>query len=399
MSEGQDGMGSMWQGMADAQRQMWSQWADLAAAGAQAAGTAAGQAARPTGGHAGTAPTGAPWPGAAQWPGASPWSGATDAWLASWRQLAHQTTAAWTAGADPVARDAAQGMAATQETMLRYGALMQQAWSMLSAPATSPEETTAKLDAFGQLMQQSMAAPWSNLGTPPGDINSLWAGYLAALERLPGPWANLMKEVPTSATRAFGGDSSELLGQTRLLWDAWERSAGRLIETPSMGYSRETTEMLQRGFDAWVDYRRAVFEFSVVLNEAWAASGQAGVDMLRRRAEANTPITSLREFVNVWSEATDASLEDAFRAPRYAEAQAAMLAAAMRYRLRERDIVETALKMTDIPSRSELDETNRRVHALKREVRELRQAMAAARPAKRAAGRAATDKATDKEVS
>ena len=99
--------------------------------------------------------------------------------------------------------------------------------------------------------------------------------------------------------------------------------------------------------------------------------------MLRRRADAHTPITSLREFVNAWSEATDGSLEAAFRAPRYAEAQAAMLAAAMRYRLRERDIVETALKMTDIPSRSELDETNRRVHALKREVRELRQALAA----------------------
>jgi len=393
MSEGQDGIGSMWQGMVDAQRQMWSQWADLAAAGAQTAGAA------PTG----AASTGAAWPGAAQWPGVSPWSGATDAWLASWRQLAHQTTTAWTAGADPVARDAAQGMAATQETMLRYGALMQQAWSMLSAPATSPEETTAKLDAFGRLMQQSIAVPWSSLGTPPGDVNSLWAGYLAALERLPGPWANLIKEVPMSASRAFGGDSSELLGQTRLLWDAWERSAGRLLETPSMGYSRETTEMLQRGFEAWVDYRRAVFEFSVVLNEAWAASGQAGVDMLRRRAEANTPITSLREFVNVWSEATDGSLEDAFRAPRYAEAQAAMLAAAMRYRLRERDIVETALKMTDIPSRSELDETNRRLHALKREVRELRRAMAAAQPTTRTAGRAstgkATGKATDKEVS
>ncbi|MFN8423851.1 MAG: poly(R)-hydroxyalkanoic acid synthase subunit PhaE [Anaerolineae bacterium] len=83
--------------------------------------------------------------------------------------------------------------------------------------------------------------------------------------------------------------------------------------------------------------------------------------------------------MNVWSEATDGALEDAFRSPRFAEARAAMLATAMRYRMRERDLVETFLKGTDIPSRSELDETNKRLHAVKREVRELRTALAALR--------------------
>jgi len=404
VSEGADDFGSMWRGLADAQRQMWTSWAELAATGAQA-GARAG---------AGEAPSAVPTSGGpAGFAGAaSPWAGVTDAWLASWRQLAQQTSSAWTAGADPVARDMAQAMTAAQETMMRFGALMQQAMALWSTPGAAGDDAAAKLDAFGKSMQQAVAAPFGAWATAPGGVDDLWTGYLAALRRLPGPWAELLKEVPSSPARAFGGDHSELLGQTRLLWDAWERSAGRLIETPSLGYARESTEMLQRGFEAWIDYRRAVFEFGVVLNEAWAGAGQAAVDMLRRRAAAQTPITSVREFVNAWSEATDGALETAFRSPRYAEAQAAMLAAAMRYRLRERDIVETFLKMTDIPSRSELDETNRRLHALKREVRALRQAVAAgtaaARPAAsegavkakptRRAPKGAAGRSTDKEV-
>lgn len=365
VSEGADGFGSMWQGLLDAQRQMWTSWAELAAAGAQG-GVSPG-----AGGAADRTAAGA----AAG--GVSPWPGATDAWLAAWRQLAQQASAAWTAGADPVARDMAQALTAAQETMLRFGGLMQQGMALWSSPAGTADDAASRVDAFGRLMREATTAPFGSWATPPGGVDDLWAGYLAALRRLPGPWAELLKEVPATPARVFGGQHSEMLSQTRLLWDAWERSAGRLLETPSMGYSREFTERVQRGFDAWIDYRRAVFEYGVVLQEAWASAGQAAVDMLRRRAEANTPITSVREFVNAWSEATDGALESAFRAPRYADAQAAMLAAAMRYRVRERDLVETFLKMTDIPSRSELDETNRRLHALKREVRALRQAVAA----------------------
>lgn len=399
MSEGGDPSGSMWQGIVDAQRQMWTQWADLAASGARTAGQAAGAAGERT--------AAAPSSAAGWMPGADAWSGASDAWLGSWRQLAHQTAAAFTAGADPVAKDMAQAMAAAQETMLRFGMLMQQAWTMMSSPTAPGESSGASMDAFGRLMQQSINAPWAQWVKPAGGAPDLWQSYLASLERLPGPWADVLKGIPAAATRAFGGDHSELVEQTRMLWDASERSVGRLIDTPSMGYSREMTEMVQRGFIAWVDYRRAVIEYGVVLNEAWAGSGQAAVDMLRERAETNTPITSLREFVNVWSEATDRALEDAFRSPRFAEAQAAMLAAAMRYRMRERDLVETFLKGTDIPSRSELDETNKRLHAVKREVRELRQALAALRAggsgdkpkaSASAAARAPKRSASDKEA-
>ncbi|MEO8084580.1 MAG: poly(R)-hydroxyalkanoic acid synthase subunit PhaE [Ardenticatenales bacterium] len=373
MSEGPDPRGSMWEGIADAQRAMWAQWADLAASGARTAGQTPAAAGDRAGGSGGGA-TSSGW-----MPGTDTWPGATDAWMASWRQMAQQTASAFTAGSDPVAKDMAQAMAAAQETMMRFGTLMQQAWAMMSSPTAAGEGASAPFDAFAKSMQQSVNAPWAQWVTPPGGAQDLWRSYLESLERLPGPWANVLKGMPTTATRAMGGDHSELIGQTRMLWDAWERGPGRIIETPAMGYARESTEKLQRGFDAWVDYRRAVFEYGVVLNEAWAGSGQAAVDMLRQRAETNTPITSLREFVNAWSEATDGSLEVAFRSPRYADAQAVMLAAAMRYRLCERDLVETFLKSTDIPARSELDETNRRLHAVKREVRELRQALAALR--------------------
>ena len=55
-----------------------------------------------------------------------------------------------------------------------------------------------------------------------------------------------------------------------------------------------------------------------------------------------------------------------------------MVNAAMVYRKHERTIVETFLKMTDIPARSELDEAFKAIYELSREVRELRRALDAA---------------------
>ena len=56
-----------------------------------------------------------------------------------------------------------------------------------------------------------------------------------------------------------------------------------------------------------------------------------------------------------------------------------MVTAAMRYRMAERTLVETFLKMTDIPSRSELDEAFQEIYALRRELRALRRELGASR--------------------
>ena len=89
-------------------------------------------------------------------------------------------------------------------------------------------------------------------------------------------------------------------------------------------------------------------------------------------AEKGQKIESLRDFVLLWTRGAEEIFTQAFRTEEYVLAQGQMLNAAMAYRIREREIIEIFLKLYDLPTRSELDETHRRIYELRKENKALR---------------------------
>lgn len=173
----------------------------------------------------------------------------------------------------------------------------------------------------------------------------------------------------------MAGDHSAFQDLTRLYWDAWEHTGGRLVDRHSFGLNREFEEKMLRGFDAWVDHRRALVEYQTVVAGASAEAVGAVMRTIAERAQQGKPIDSLRDLTAVWTTVTDETMELAFRSEPYAAAQGRMLNAAMILRQHERAIAETFLKMTDIPARSDLDEAFKEIHTLRREVKALRREM------------------------
>ena len=338
--------GSMMEVWAEAQRRAWRAWADLAT-----------PPARPAAGE------GSPGQRMAEDMGAL---GET------WRRMAEQTARAWTAGADPVAKDIAARIVDSQQTAMRFAGLMMQGWQDLSAVGASGGDWTKALEGLGERLRSATWQAPSAFGDSGADMAQMWKLYMESVSRMVGPWAETMTRSPGHMGEALAGDHSELLELSRLYWDAWERTGGRLFESPTLGFTREFEERLLHGFDAWVDWRKAIFEYQVVYGRAWSDAVESFTRALRARAEAGEPLESMGELFTLWTHETDTVLEAAFRTEEYAAAQGAMLNAAMTYRQHEREIVETALKMTDIPARSELDEAFQAIHGLRREVRALR---------------------------
>jgi polyhydroxyalkanoate synthase subunit PhaE len=171
------------------------------------------------------------------------------------------------------------------------------------------------------------------------------------------------------------GDRSGLAELAGLCWDAYERTFGRLLESPSLGYSREDNQKLLRGFDAWLDFCRASSDYQVILADAWARAFERLMRELVSRAEKGEKIEGLQQVLRIWGGVVDGVFDEVFRSEEYGRVQGRLLNAAMTYRLRERECVEAFMKTSHLPTRSELDDAYRTIYELRKEVKALKKAL------------------------
>jgi class III poly(R)-hydroxyalkanoic acid synthase PhaE subunit len=134
-------------------------------------------------------------------------------------------------------------------------------------------------------------------------------------------------------------------------------------------------EDLLKGFDAWLDYRRASFEYQVTLGETWIHAFEEIMRRLVTQAEKGETVPGVRKLLFLWVEVVDHTFTKVFRSEEYIRLQGQLVNAATAYKLREREIVDAFLKASHLPSRSELDEGYRRIYELRKEVKELRKAV------------------------
>ena len=85
------------------------------------------------------------------------------------------------------------------------------------------------------------------------------------------------------------------------------------------------------------------------------------------------------DFILLWTRGAENVFTEAFQTESYVLAQGKMLNAAMVYRVHEREVIEVFLNLYDLPTRSELNETHRRIYELRKEVKTLHKEIEALR--------------------
>lgn len=307
--------------------------------------------------------------------------------IAQWQQAATQGFTAWLTGADPFAQVMSRQLMSAQTTMLQVIEQVSRSWQDLTPRLAAGEDQTRALrEAAEQLRHQFFPEP-ATLARAVQESGELWRLYLEEMQQLARPWAEALHRAPGAPP---GG--SALMELTSLYWDAYERSFGRLLESPRMGFSRELEEKVLRGFEAWAELRRASAHFQLVVANIWTDVFEEVLRGLAERAQADRPIQSLHELLQFWTGVADRQLEAAFSGETFLQAQRQLFNAAMRYRLHEQQIVEFGLRASYVPTRSEIDEVHRNVYELRKEVRALRKELREARetPARRAPTRKKT---------
>lgn len=288
---------------------------------------------------------------------------------ALWSDYWNQNINAMFEGTSPILKAVMEQFTAAQEYSLRYLDFTNRVWSVIAAQPAGEGEIQDEIEATRQKMLQE----WSNWPVSIfQDTNQLWNLYLAQWQQFGQPWMNAFQEFPAYQSRLITGDNMAMSDLSSLFRDTYQQTLGRFVSSPNLGPAREFTELVQQGFDAWVDWYLASLDYQSLLSETWQEAVDDFFNRLLEMAEKGERVESVRALMLMWTRGAEEIFTRTFREERYTLVQGKMLNAAMEYRKQQRMIMEEYLNSMDLPTRSELDETHRRVYELRKEVKQLK---------------------------
>jgi polyhydroxyalkanoate synthase subunit PhaE len=129
---------------------------------------------------------------------------------------------------------------------------------------------------------------------------------------------------------------------------------------------------------------KEIANYHAIVQAAWMKAFQRFVKELSNPAGA--PIKSGREMIDLWIKVANETLIEMHRSQEFLEAQRRMTRSGTEYRLAEREIAEAFCEMHHIPTRTEVDEVQRIVCELRRELRRLRRELNAPEAEREARG-------------
>jgi Poly(R)-hydroxyalkanoic acid synthase subunit (PHA_synth_III_E) len=246
-----------------------------------------------------------------------------------------------------------------------------------SAPAA---EHFANREVAAPAQPATAAAPAAEAAA--GDATTSHADYL---QQLFAPWTamagmwNSWLQTAEVVSRERGLESSKLLNR---LWDPELWRAGglapllqemqavfslpRFADLPSFDLSaiKSSASML--------DVMGLVQQYMAVSIPLWLQISRNFQGEMARRAEAGQAMATPGEALDVWNNVVDRTLMEFNRSGDFARLQQRLLRALTEYRLELRKLGEKSSQLLDMPTRSEMTEVYRRMHAMQRELQELR---------------------------
>ena len=219
-----------------------------------------------------------------------------------------------------------------------------------------------------QAWAEGRPSPFAMQGEPPPGTEVM----SELLQRSMEEWSTLSKD----AWKKNGGFDADAM---KKLFDPaeWKRAGShfdmgleKLTEGPTYATLWDLDKKMLNTQKLWVERARDVEHYWEVIQGAWNRA------LERFMAAVNdpkgVPLQSGRQMLDLWLETANKSLVEMHRSKEFLEAQRRMTRSSTEYRLAEREIAEAFCEMHHIPTRTEMDEVQRTVTELRRELRTLK---------------------------
>jgi class III poly(R)-hydroxyalkanoic acid synthase PhaE subunit len=294
---------------------------------------------------------------------------------AQWGKLAHDAFETWISSDALTAKEAAERLIASQEAWRRSLDLATEAWKAIAAKMESGEDWQSAVTRYIEGLRDELIHSPERLLHSTEKLTELWRLYVAEFLKLAQPWVAGWQKAETHFQAAATGNRSALVELSRLYWDSFDQTFGRLIQSPGLGSTRELNDKFAKIFAAWQEWREASTEYYVIMAEAATRVLERALQEIGSIAERGETIQSLRQWAQPFEKVADPVLTEIFASDKFVQAQARVLNAAMAYWLCRREIVEEFLKFSDMPTRSEVDEIHQTLYEQRKEIKALKKVL------------------------
>jgi polyhydroxyalkanoate synthase subunit PhaE len=154
----------------------------------------------------------------------------------------------------------------------------------------------------------------------------------------------------------------------------------RLADVPDL--DRKLLNLLH----SWASVAQRGAEYGAMVSRVWMAAYVDFLPTLQAAALTGKPVPIGRELLDRWTAMVNERLLKIQRSDDFLETQRRLLDALLKSRAAEHELVEIGAKAADLPTRAEMDDVHKTLHAVKRELRELQRRLAAAEEAGAASG-------------
>jgi polyhydroxyalkanoate synthesis regulator phasin len=152
-----------------------------------------------------------------------------------------------------------------------------------------------------------------------------------------------------------------------------DRAIEHLIEGPSYATLWTLDRKVLKAQALRAQWARDLAAWQLLMQGAWT---EATKRFLREvNAADGAPIKSWRELTDLWVDIANATLTETHRTPEFLETQRRLTRSSTDCRLQEREIAEAYCEIHHIPTRTEVDELQRSVYELRRDLRSLQRAL------------------------
>lgn len=221
-----------------------------------------------------------------------------------------------------------------------------------------------------QAWSEGKPSPFAMHGEPPPGTEVMSDLMKRSME----DWASLAKDA-----WAQGGKFDTAAMQKLFDPAEWKRAGShfdmgleKLIEGPTYATLWDLDKKMLNTQKLWVERARDVEQYWEVMQGAWSRALERFMKQINDpKAE---PIKSGRQMLDTWLATANGSLLEMHRSKEFLEAQRRMTRSSTEYRLAEREIAEAFCEMHHIPTRTEMDEMQRVVTQLRRELRAMKKA-------------------------
>ena len=318
---------SDWQAL---QRQYWSAWSDL------------------TRNQAGTTPD-----------PSTPWHEGLEQWSRMFGSAGKQS-------------EAAERLMSSAKS---YLTLMQSMLSFAAGKDAAAINMPSWLDALRGGMNFDPTTFGKIPGFDPAAFGNMPGFDSAALGNMPGmdatalfnnPMAKALREISGQGIKSFeqlASGAAPMLQQMQAEGLSW-------LKAPAFGYMREHQEHYQKMALAFAEFQEAVKQYNALIMKASQRSFEILESKVAERGEPGRQIDTVRALYDLWVDAAEEGYAEIALSDEFRKVYGEVVNAQMRVRSQLQQEVERIGGDLGMPTRSELNSMGKRLHDLRRELRE-----------------------------